>query len=308
MIERADLLGFGHYLPPDRLTNTELSQRLGIGPEWIEARTGIVERRVGTAGTVPMAVLASQRALDDAGVSAAELSVIVLATTTPDQIVPASASSVQGALGSTGAAFDINAACSGFIYALVTATHLLGSIGGIGLVIGADSLTRITDPSDKATAILMGDGAGAVVVVPSRGPGGLLGYDLGGDGALEPLLRAPNGGTMQMQGAAVFRHAVDSGSACTLRALESAGCTTADVDHFVPHQANGRIISAMARRLDFPTAKVHNTIAHVGNTSAASIPVSLSMARDSNELLSGELVAMTAFGAGMTWASAVWQL
>jgi 3-oxoacyl-[acyl-carrier-protein] synthase-3 len=300
----ARLVGWGSALPEKVVTNADLEQTLDTSDQWIVERTGIRERHIGGT-TAGLAIEAAEQALTRAGRTADQLDAIILATTTPDHAVPATASAVQHGLGAGGAAFDLNAACSGFVYGLVTADGLLR--GGMErvLLIGAETLSTITDWDDRATAILFGDGAGAVVLERGEGPGRVLGADLGSEGSLLHLLHAPKGGYLHMDGPEVFRRAVRIMVECSLRALERAGKTVEDLALFVPHQANTRIIDSAVQKLGVDPGKVVNVLAGIGNTSAASIPIALAAAADDGRLEPGDLVLMVGFGAGMTWAAAV---
>jgi 3-oxoacyl-[acyl-carrier-protein] synthase-3 len=304
----ARLVGWGSALPEKVVTNVDLEATLDTSDEWIVERTGIRERHVGGT-TTGLAIEAAEQALARAGRSASSLDAVVLATTTSDQAVPATASAVQHGLGASGAAFDLNAACSGFVYGLVVADGLLrGGMDRI-LVIGAETLSTIVDWDDRSTAVLFGDGAGAVVLERGEGPdplpGRLLGADLGSDGSLLHLLYAAKGGTIEMDGPEVFRRAVRIMVECSQRALERAGRSVEDLALFVPHQANTRIIDSAVAKLGVDPAKVVNVLAGIGNTSAASIPIALASAADEGRLAPGDLVLMVGFGAGMTWAGAV---
>jgi 3-oxoacyl-[acyl-carrier-protein] synthase-3 len=300
----ARLVGWGSALPEKVVTNVDLEATLDTSDEWIVERTGIRERHVGGT-TAGLSIEAAERALARAGCSADSLDAIVLATTTPDQAVPATASAVQHGLGASGAAFDLNAACSGFVYGLVTADGLLRTGMERVLVIGAETLSTIVDWDDRSTAVLFGDGAGAAVLERGDGPGRLLGADLGSDGSLLHLLYAAKGGTIEMDGPEVFRRAVRIMVECSQRALQRAGATVEDLALFVPHQANTRIIDSAVAKLGVDPAKVVNVLAGIGNTSAASIPIALAAAADEGRLAPGDRVLMVGFGAGMTWAGAV---
>ena len=272
--------------------------------DWITERTGIKERRVGGT-TCGLAVEAGRAAIASAGVDLADIDLLVLATTTPDQTVPATASSVQHELGVRCGAFDVNAACSGFVYALVAAHGFIAAGANKVLVIGAETLSRITDWEDRGTAILFADGAGAVVLEATDGPGQLLGWDLASDGGARSLLYADVGGYLKMDGREVFRRAVrvmvDSGQ----KSIEQAGVTIDDIALVVPHQANIRIIEAAATRLGVPMDKVALVLQRTGNTSSASIPLALVDAVEQGRVHDGDLVLLVGFGAGMTSASAV---
>jgi len=300
----AVITGWGTALPDTVVTNAELESRLDTSAEWIVERSGICERRVG--GTVSsLAADAGRRALARAEVSPADVGLLVLATSTPDMAVPATSATVHHALGLSGGAFDVNAACAGFVYALVAAHGALRATGAAhALVIGADCLSRITDPTDRATAVLFADGAGAVVL-EARDDDGLLSVDLGIDGSGYDLLTCPHGGTIAMEGKEVFRRAVrvtvDSASA----ALAGAGIAADEVALFVPHQANLRIIEATVARLGIPMDRVAVVLDRTGNTSSASVPLALADAADAGRLRPGDNVLLSGFGAGMAWASMV---
>jgi len=300
----ARIVGWGSALPEKVVTNHDLEATLDTSDEWIVERTGIRERRIG-GSTSGLAIDAARAALTMAGVDGDAVEAVVLATSTPDEAMPATASVVQQELGVRGGAMDLNAACSGFVYALVTADGLLRAGLDRVLVIGAETMSRIVDWDDRSTAILFGDGAGAVVVERSEGPGRLLGFDLGSDGTLRHILHAPVGGTIEMDGPEVFRRAVRVMVDSAERALADAGVGVDDLALFVPHQANVRIIDAAARRLGIPEPKVATNLAAVGNTSAASIPLALTEAAAAGRLTAGDLVLTIGFGAGMSWASAV---
>jgi len=250
-------------------------------------------------------VAAGALALERAGRTGAEVDVLVLATTTPDALVPATSATVQEALGVAGGAFDLNAACSGFVYALVTA-HGLAAVGARRvLVIGSETLSGITDWDDRSLAVLVGDGAGAVLLESVDGPGQLLAWDLGADGSLRHLLKCDHGGYLFMNGKEIFRHAVRVVVESSLASLARAGLGPHDVDLFVPHQANARIIAAASQRLGIPEERCVVTIDRYGNTSSASIPLALADALDTGRIEPGAVVLLAGFGGGMTWASAV---
>jgi 3-oxoacyl-[acyl-carrier-protein] synthase-3 len=300
----ARLTGWGTALPEKVVTNKDLEATLDTSDQWIVERTGIRERRVG-GPTTSLATQAALRALERAGCAGDDIDFVVLCTTTPDQAVPASASTVQHQLGVRGGAMDLNAACSGFVYGLVTADGLLRTGMERVLVIGAETLSTIVDWDDRNTAVLFGDGAGAVVVERGDGPGRILGYDLGSDGSLKHILQADIGGTVEMDGPEVFRRAVRIMVDSATRALERAGVTTDDVALLVPHQANTRIIASACAKLGIGPDRTVEILGSIGNTSAASIPLALASAADAGCLSPGDLVLMVGFGAGMTWAAAV---
>ncbi len=300
----ARITGWGAALPEKIVTNADLETTLDTSDEWIVERTGIRERRVG-GSTTGLGIDAGRQAMERAGVTGADVDLVVLCTSTPDETMPASASVIQQALDVRGGAVDLNAACSGFVYGLVAADGFLRAGLDRVLLIGAETMSRIVDWDDRGTAILFGDGAGAVVLERGAGPGRVLGFDLGSDGSLRHILHADLGGTIEMDGPEVFRRAVRVMVDSATRALENAGVTVDDLALFVPHQANTRIIDAAGRRLGIPTEKTGNNLASVGNTSAASIPLVLAEAADAGRLAPGDLVLLIGFGAGMSWASAV---
>jgi 3-oxoacyl-[acyl-carrier-protein] synthase-3 len=300
----AVITGWGAAFPDHVVTNDDLSATIDTNDEWIRERTGIVERRVG-GSTMSLSVEAGRAALDRAGVSPTGIDMLVLATTTPDQTVPATSASVQHALGLRCGAFDVNAACSGFTYALVVAHGLLAMGGQRALVIGTDTLSRITDWTDRGTAILFADGSGAVVLEAVDGPGQLLGWDIDADGSLLPLLYADIGGYIHMDGKEVFRRAVRIMVDSAEKSMKHAGITADELALVVPHQANIRIIEAACQRLGVPMERAATTIARTGNTSSASIPVALAESLDAGKVTDGDLVLLVGFGAGMTAASAV---
>ena len=303
----ATIAGLGVAVPQGRLTNFDLEQVLDTSDAWIVERTGIRERRVAAADetVATLGTAACVAAIKDAGITPDDVSLLVLATTTPVQVMPSTAALVQDAVGLRCGAFDLSAACSGFVYGLVVASGLVSA--GPVVLVGTETLTRIVDPDDRSTRILFGDGAGAAVLVPSASPdGGLLGWDLGCDGSAAPLLEVPAGERwMRMEGREVFRRAVRIVVDSALVALERAGLTPADVDLFVPHQANIRIIEAVSSRLGIAMERAVVNIECYGNTSAASIPIALAEASDAGRLADGDVVLVSGFGAGMTWASAV---
>ena len=294
----------GIAVPDKILTNDDLSARLDTSDEWIAERTGIRERRIGGT-TSGLAIEAGRQALERAGLEPADIDVVVLATTTPDATVPATSATVQAELGIPGGAFDVNAACSGFVYGLVTAAGLIATGSGRVLLIGSDTLSRITDWDDRKMAVLVGDGAGAVVLEPVDGPGDLLSWNLGADGTLRHLLRCDHGGYLTMDGKEVFRRAVRVVVDSAVKALDDAGLSAADVDLLVPHQANLRIIQAAGQRLGIPEERTAVVIDRYGNTSSASIPLALDDAVTGGRVRRGDHLLLTGFGGGMTWASAV---
>jgi 3-oxoacyl-[acyl-carrier-protein] synthase-3 len=300
----AVITGWGTALPPKILTNDDLDGMMDTSDEWIQERTGIKERRVGGT-TAGLSVEAGRKALEMSGLDPARIDALILATTTPDRTVPATAPTVQNELGLRCGSFDVNAACSGFMYGLVVAHGLITMGAEKILVIGTDTLARITDWEDRNTAILFADGSGAVVLEKSEGKGQLLGWDLDADGSAERFLYAEVGGYLHMDGREVFRRAVrimvDSGE----KAMAHAGVTADEIALVVPHQANIRIIEAACQRLGIPMERTATVLQHTGNTSSASIPLALVDALDNGRVQEGDLLLLVGFGAGMTAASAV---
>jgi 3-oxoacyl-[acyl-carrier-protein] synthase III len=313
------IAGLGAYLPSRVVTNDDLAQVLDTSDEWIRTRTGIRQRHhlAADQSTSDLAVEAAKAALVDAGLGIEDISAIVVATTTPDHTIPGTAPIVAAKLGTQVAAFDVNAACSGFVYALRVGSAMVATGDGAVLVIGAEALTRIVDPGDRGVAILFGDGAGAVVLVPD--PHAVMGpFELGADGTDPSMLWAATGGArtpldaeilaqrdhfLTMRGGDVYRHAVMRMTAASQAVLAAASLTIDDVDLFVGHQANVRILDAVAQRLQLDPARAHITVDRHGNTSAASIPLALVDARDAGRLDPGDRVLLTAFGAGLTWGA-----
>ena len=298
------LTGWGAALPEKIVPNADFAARMDTSDQWIVERTGIRERRFG-GSTGTLSVEAGQRAIDQAGVDPASIDLVLLATTTPDQVMPATASYVQDALGCGGGAMDVNAACSGFVYALVAGAGICEIGARRALVVGADVMSTITDQDDRNTAILFGDGAGAVVLERVDGPGNLLGWDLGSDGSLRHLLSCDAGGYTQMNGKEVFRQAVRVMVDSCSKTLVKAGLQPSDVTLLVPHQANTRIVSAACQRLGIPMDRTALVLERTGNTSAGSVPLALADAADAGRLTDDDIVLLCGFGAGMTWASAV---
>jgi len=298
------ITGYGIAVPDKVVTNDDLSLTLDTNDAWIRERTGIRERRIGGT-TSGLAIEAGLAALEKAGRRPDEIDAIILATTTPDQIVPGTSATVQDGIGITGGAFDVNAACSGFVYALTVAHGMLAIGAERLLVIGSETLSRITDWDERSVSILVGDGAGAVVVEAVDGPGQLLSYRLGADGSLRHLLKCDHGGYLYMNGKEIFRKAVAVVVESAQQAIAEAGLTPDQIDLVVPHQANLRIISAACQRLGIPEEKAVVVIDRYGNTSSASIPLALADALDTDRLQAGQHVLLTGFGGGMTWASAV---
>ncbi|MGH2730274.1 MAG: beta-ketoacyl-ACP synthase III [Actinomycetota bacterium] len=303
----AQIAGLGIALPETELTNAELAPRLGVTEEWIVERTGIHCRRIASEGqdASSLGIEASLRALEDADITGEDIDLIVCATVTPRWRFPATACLIQNALGARSAAFDLNAGCSGWLYALVQADAVIRSGGARrALVVGADVLSRITDYSDPKSSILFGDGAGAVVVERCDGGPRLGPFSLHSDGSRPQLLFVPNDtGVIHMAGRDVYRAAVSGMVSSVTELLGSSGIASADVDLLVAHQANKRILDAVASRLGIDADRIVSNIAAYGNTSAASIPIALFDARRSGLLRQDNLVVMTAFGAGFAWGA-----
>lgn len=300
----AVVTGWGTALPPQRITNADFEARLDTTDEWITERTGMKVRYHG-GSTAGLAIEAGRRAMEMAGVTGADIDYVLLCTTTPDWHVPASAARVQESLGISGGASDLNAACSGFVYGLVHAHALIGMGLRRVLLIGSETLSRITDQEDRNTAILFADGAGAMVIEAVDGPGQLLSFDMGNDGTAIELLYCDIGDHLKMVGKEVFRRAVTVMVDSARRSMERAGVTADDLALVVPHQANIRIIEAATSRLGLSMESVAVSIDRYGNTSSASIPLALVDAIDEGRVREGDLVLLVGFGAGMSWASAV---
>ena len=320
-VVRSVVLGSGGYLPEKVLTNNDLARMVDTSDEWIRQRTGIRERHIAADGelTSDLAVAAAMRALENAGLDPLDIDLIVMATATPDNTFPACAVTVQAKLGITrGAAFDVHAVCSGFVYGLATADALL-RVGhaGTALVVGAETFSRILDWTDRSTCVLFGDGAGAVVLGRELQPGGrgdrgLLSAHLRSDGRYKEKLYVDGGpsstgtvGHLRMEGREVYKHAVAKIGDVIEDAFAATGFTAADIDWFVPHQANVRIIDSTARKFGIPSDKVIRTVDRHGNTSAASIPLALSEASADGRIKRGDLLLLEAMGGGFTWASAI---
>jgi 3-oxoacyl-[acyl-carrier-protein] synthase-3 len=318
------IVGTGSYLPEKVLTNADLEKLVDTNDDWIRERTGIRQRHVAAEGqtTSDLAVEAAKRALEAAGVTAADIDLLIVGTTTPDIIFPSTACLVQHRIGANGcAAFDVNAACSGFIFALSTADKFVrAGASKCALVIGAETLTRMLDWSDRGTCVLFGDGAGAVVLKPSDEPG-ILSTHLHADGAHKELLFNPvgvsagfkldekNAGVrVMMTGNEVFKVAVKTLDAVVEETLAANRLDKSAIDWLVPHQANLRIITATAKRLEMPMDRVVVTVDRHGNTSSASVPMALDHAVRSGMIQPGQLVLMEAFGGGFTWGSALVRL
>lgn len=320
-MKRSVVLGVGHYLPGNCVTNADLAARVDTNDEWIVERTGIRARHIAGEGetTSMLAIEAAKAAIADAAVDPQTIDLIVLATATPDYTFPSTATQVQAALGIIGgAAFDVQAVCSGFVYALTTADNFLkAGSAKRALVIGAETFSRILDWTDRTTCVLFGDGAGAVVLDAEAGEGtiadrGVLCTHLRSDGRHLDKLFVDGGpsktmttGHLRMEGKEVFRHAVVNLAETVEEAFRLAGIQPTDVQWFVPHQANRRIIEATAKKLGIDPARVVITVDRHGNTSAASIPLALSVARHDGRIKRGDLVLIEAMGGGFTWGSAL---
>jgi 3-oxoacyl-[acyl-carrier-protein] synthase-3 len=300
----AKFIGWGTALPEKVVTNEELSKTMDTTDEWIRERTGIERRHIGGT-TASLSIESGRKAIQMAGIDPLSIDALVLSTTTPDRTVPATSAAVQHGLGLRCGAFDVNAACSGFVYALVTGHGLIAMGMKRVLVIGTDTLSRITDWTDRNTAILFADGSGAAVIEAVTGPGQLLGWDFDADGSLEELLYAEIGGTLHMDGKEVFRRAVRIMVDSAEKSLKASGLTANEIDLVVPHQANVRIIEAACKRLDIPMSKTAIVLQETGNTSSGSIPLALFDAVANSRVKSGDNVLLVGFGAGMTAASAV---
>ncbi|HSQ99546.1 MAG TPA: beta-ketoacyl-ACP synthase III [Sphingomicrobium sp.] len=314
-MRRSVVLGAGSALPKRRVTNEELARQVDTSDEWIVERTGIRSRYLAGEGetTASLAADAARRALDHAAVPASDIDLIVLATATPDQTFPSSATKVQAALGIADCiAFDVHAVCTGFLYALTVADSMLrGGNARKALVIGAETFSRILDWEDRATCVLFGDGAGAMVLSAEESESGVLATKLHADGRHNDLLFVDGGpsttgtvGKLRMKGREVFRHAVVNLAEVLNEVLESAGLTAADVDWVVPHQANARILDATAKKLGLPPEKVVVTVDRHANTSAASVPLAFDAAVRDGRIKRGDVVVLEAMGGGFTWGAA----
>ncbi len=320
MTTRAIIRGVGHYLPERVMENTEFEELVDTSDEWIRSRSGIERRHIAADGqaTSDLATRAARAALDDAGVAPDEVDAIILATSTPDFTFPSAATMVQRELGMThGFAFDVQAVCAGFVYALTTANAMIitGQARRV-LVIGAETFSRIIDWTDRSTCVLFGDGAGALLLEAQEAEGtsddrGILSTDLNSDGRHREILFVDGGvstgatGVLKMEGKEVFRHAVEKLAQTAHLSLEKAGLGPEDVDWVVPHQANIRIIQATAKKLGLSMDKVVVTVQDHGNTSAASIPLALSVGRARGQIKDGDLVVTEAIGGGLAWGSVV---
>lgn len=326
MARYAHIIGWGKYVPSKVLTNHDLEKMVNTSDEWIRTRTGIVERRI--AGpketTFSMGLEAAREALQVANIDPKDLDLIIVATFTPDHFFPATACLVQDALGARhAAAFDLSAGCSGFVYALSVASQMMvaGAYERV-LVIGSETLSPILDWTDRSTCVLFGDGAGAFVLATSENPGGFLSFVLGSDGSGGELLILPAGGSkippsentvqerlhfVKMNGREVFKFAARIMPKSALQAIKAAGLESGDIELFIPHQANLRIIKSAAQAMDLPMERVFVNVDRYGNTSDASVPIAFCEAIEQNRLQPGDHVVLVGFGAGLTWAAAVVQ-
>lgn len=320
MTVRSRIIGCGSYLPSNVVTNDELAKRVDTSDEWIVARTGIRQRHVAAEGetTSDLAVAAATRAMEHAGVTAADIDMIIVATATPDNTFPATATKVQHRLGVVGFAFDVQAVCSGFVYALTTADmYIRNGQTKTVLVIGAETFSRILDWEDRRTCVLFGDGAGAVVLQAVEGQGtikdqGILASRLHSDGSKYELLYVNGGpsstqtvGYLQMEGKEVFRHAVTNLAGVIREVLADTGLEASDIDWLVPHQANRRILDSTAKKFGISEDKVVITVDRHANTSAASIPLALAEAVHDGRIQRGDIVILEAMGGGFTWGAAL---
>lgn len=323
-LRRLKIVSTGSAVPEKVLTNFDLEKIVDTSDEWIQARTGIRERRIADEDTATsdLVIEAARRAMKDAGLGPKDLDAIIVGTVTPDMLFPSTACFVQKGLGINQIpAFDVSAACSGFLYALAIADGLIANrTYEVILLAGAETLSKILDWTDRSTCVLFGDGAGASVVAASETEAGLLSMHLGADGSLGDLLKQPGGGSrfpashetienrlhyVKMKGNDVFKYAVRAMEDCALKALREADLTSRDVDILIPHQANLRIIKATAKRLGIPMDKVYVNIDRYGNISAGSIPIALDEACRAGRVREGDIVLLDAFGGGFTWGAAV---
>ncbi|NDJ76902.1 MAG: ketoacyl-ACP synthase III [Chloroflexi bacterium] len=322
----AKITGWGKYVPERVLTNFDLEQMVDTSDEWITTRTGIKERRIrGEQDTTSsMAAAAGQQALETAGLQATDLDLIIVATSSPDYILPSVANKVQDLLGASCGAFSLVAGCSGWVYALTTANQFImsGTYNRV-LVIGVEIVSFALDFTDRRTCVLFGDAAAATVLEVSYDPGGVLSFELGSDGAKAEYLYVPDGGTvgpmsqrtvderrqfLRMNGAGLAKFALRTMPSSFKRTIYQAGLTPDDVDLYIPHQSNVRLIEAAARQLRVPLEKFYINVDRYGNTSAAAVPLALVEAIEEGRIKDGDIVAMSAFGAGLTWASVVMQM
>ena len=323
-LNSAGILGLGSYVPEKILTNADIEKLVDTNDEWITERTGIKERRICAPeqATSDLSLIAAQRALEDANVSAEELDMIIVATISADSNTPSTACVLQDKLGAVNAAaFDLSAACSGFVYGSAIASQFIETgVYKKVLVVGAETLSKFVNWKDRNTCIIFADGAGAAVYGVVDDGYGVLSFDLGADGSGAETIEIPGGGSrhpadqetidnhmhcLHMNGKETFRFAVKAMGSTVMKSLERAGLSKEDIDYFIPHQANIRIIQSAAKRLHLPMEKVFVNIEKYGNTSAASIPIALAEAEREGKLKKGEIIALSGFGAGLTWASCI---
>ncbi len=300
----SSIIGWGSSLPDKIVTNFDLEKVLDTNNDWIVERTGIRERHIGGT-TESLATQAATEAVKQAGIGLDEYGGLILATTTPDKTTPGTSAAVHKNIGISGFAFDINAACAGFIYSFVVGHQLVKALNKPIVIVGSDTLSTITDMTDRTTAILLADGAGALIIAPNDNNDCLLSFDLQVDGNLEDILYCNLGGYLKMNGKEVFKKAIRAAEKSALKVTEQAGFTMADISLLVPHQANQRIMDSLCERLSIPREKCASVIESTGNTSSASIPLALVDSIKKGSLQSGDLILMTGFGAGMTWGSAL---
>lgn len=322
MSKYAHIIGWGKYVPPNILTNDDLAKTVDTTDEWIRSMTGIQQRHIASSkeSTALLAVHAARQAIESADVNPQDIDLVIVATASPEYVFPATACLVQNAIGAEHAgAYDLEAGCSGFVYALSAASAMIRSeMYNTILVVGAETLSRIVDWNDRATCVLFGDGAGAVVLRGSDQPGGVLSTVLGADGSGGELLIVPGGGSkapagpetvlskmhyIKMNGREVYRFATRVMAFASKQAVERAGWKLDEIDLFLPHQANQRIIDSAAKSLNLPPDKVFVNLGEYGNTSAASIPIALCEAIDAGRIKPGDHLVMVGFGAGLTWAA-----
>jgi 3-oxoacyl-[acyl-carrier-protein] synthase-3 len=322
-MRRATITGWGKYLPPNVMTNKDLEQIVDTTDEWIQKRTGIKQRRIADEDTATsdLALEASQEALKKANLDPKDLDLIIVSTVTPDMVFPATACIIQDKIGAdNAAAFDLEAGCSGFVYGLsVGAQFIESGLYDNVLIIGAETLSKITDWDDRNTCVLFGDGAGAAVLQPTD-KGGFLSFDLGSDGSGADALYMEAGGSLnpatletvknkkhfiRMEGNPVFKFAVKTMKNASLDVIEKANLTTDDIDLLIPHQANTRIIKSARRRLKLDEDEVYVNLPEVGNTSSASVAIAMAEAKEKGVIQNGDHVLLVAFGAGLTWAAGV---
>lgn len=306
-MKQSVIIGTGSFLPEKILTNQDIAKKVDTTDEWILSRTGITQRHIAEQGemTSHLAVKAAEKAITAAGIDRSAIDTVIVATTTPDQIFPSVATKVQAALGlQKGAAFDMQAVCAGFVYALATADSLIkNGIANTVLVIGADTLSKIVDWNDRATCILFGDGAGAVILSAQEGTRGILASALSADGTTGGILFANP--TIQMQGKEVFKLAVQAMTDITQKALAAANIQPEQIDWVIPHQANQRILEATVDKMGLPKERLISTVGHHANTSAASIPLALDEAVRAGKIKQNQLLALAAIGGGMAWGATI---